>query len=315
MSTETVNLNELSDQELSERADDVRDAMNATIDDADDTEYGRWSDESARIETEQQRRAKPKPAPKKAAPKVPTTRSELLTAKREELVAAEAALAEFAGLRQRDPNKPPPMGAKPGEEDPGAGKPEAFMQVEQLKRDIAALETRAPFVEMSDDDVASRLEDASIERERLLVEAKRLTDEGRHRAAAKATREAGQLQDQLMPLVAEDAARKQDSRNAILVDQWVERKAAQGRETALASWKAALTQREADLEHAMSVNDGVYTAADQVQQAKASIEAIEKAIAEKTKYGSDELALAREEVEKFTTSVTAGSNAVEVSSW
>ena len=255
MSTETAeteqtdalpaNLVKIPSGELHERAEALAAEADTLLDSDDWDAYKAAAENERKLRAEIDRRgaAARKETPIEAA-KIPMAAQEKIEQTRQQLAGAEKALEAFAGVKPRGV-APPPIGkdgeiTDTGEEEKLA----AFVNVEKLRADLAAMEARTGFLDISDEDVATGLEDSAIEMEDLRIALKTATTEGRRAAAAKAERQLAEVTEKHYQLMGENEVRKGERKKEALIDQLSERKALAHREQALKDW----TQRKKELE-------------------------------------------------------------------
>ena len=253
--TEPANLVKLASQELHDRAAALTREADEALDADDWAGYTRLSEIESKFQAEIERRGD---AARKIVPvapvKAPPAAADKIEQTRQALAEAEKAFEAFAGVKPRG-NTPPAWGQTASESDaPEVAKAEAFVNVENLKADLAAMEARIPFMGLTDEEVSVAEEDASIEKENLHRDLVTFTEEGRRAAAAKAERQLGEVTQRHYALMGENGVRKSERKKEALLDGMAERKAALHRTTALKDW----TQRKDELETLLTreVRDG-----------------------------------------------------------
>ena len=309
MSTETAETEETTDAlpanlvkipsgELHEQAE----ALAAEADSA--LESDRWDDYKAAADNERKLReeidrrgaAAAKQTPTEAA-KVPVAAQERIEQTRQQIGEGEKALAEFAGVKSRG-NTPPPMGQTAEESDTAErAKAAAFMNIEKLRADLAAMEARLPFVEIADIEIAREMEDTGISMESTRLDVKRFIEEGRRRAAAKAERELAEATERHYSLMREDGVRKSELKKEALLDGMAERKALLHRQTALKDWTTRKDELEALLHRELREGESQHYDMSLLREATESVDWLTKAIDDRLPLTKFEIATRRAELE------------------
>jgi hypothetical protein len=182
-----ANLTAVPSGELHERAEALAVEADSLL------ESDRWEDYKTAAQTERRLRdeierrgaAARKEVPVEAA-KIPVAAQEKIEQTRQALAEAEKALEAFGAVKARPDGTPPAWGVSIEDADePTREKAEAFTNVSQLKAELAALESRTAYVDISDEQIATDLEETGIEMESLRLDLKRFTEEGRRAAAAR----------------------------------------------------------------------------------------------------------------------------------
>ena len=231
------------------------------------------------------------------AAKVPVEAQEKIEATRQQLAAAEKAMEEFAGFTPRGV-VPPPMGETAEESDTTElARADAFVNVEKLRAELATLEGRIPFLDIADEQIASELEDTAISIEDFKIVLKAATDEGRRAAAAKAERQLAEVTQRHYQLMGESEVRRGERIKTSVAEQLTERKALRARETNLADWRRRKSELEEIFNREVRAGESPYFDVAQLREATQMVERFEKALAENTPLGSDEIAAARAQVE------------------
>ncbi len=227
---------------------------------------------------------------------VPVSAQEKLEQTRQALAGAEAALADFAGVKKRG-NAPPPMGESAEEtDDAKAAEAKAFVNVEKLRADLAAMEHRAPFLDIDDDSIATELEDTGIEAEGLRLDLKRFIDEGRRQAAAKAERQLAEVTERHYALMREDGVRKSERKRESLIEQMAQRKALFARQQSLKDWTRRKQELEESLQREVREGESPHYDIGPLREASEIVDWLNKAIEGNLPLTSTELERHRAEV-------------------
>lgn len=296
--TEPANLVKLPSQELHERAAELTREADEALDADNWAEYSRLSEVESKLQAEIDRRGD---AARKIVPvapvKAPPAAAEKIEQTRQALAAAEQALAEFAGVKPRG-NTPPAWGQTASESDaPEVAKAEAFVNVENLKADLKAMEARIPFVDFSDEQVAIDLEDSAILMENLRRDVVTFSEEGKRAATARAERQLAEVTEKHYALLGEDGVRKSERKKEALLDGMSERKALLHRTTALKDWTQRKDELEALLHAEVRSGESPYYDMSLLREATEAVDWLQRAIAEEKPLTKDEIASRRTELE------------------
>ena len=289
-----ANLVKLPSQELHDRSYAIHEEANTALEYDQWAEYKKLSDQASLYDAEIDRRgaAARKETPIEPA-KAPVAALEKIEQARQQLAAAEKAMEEFAGFTPRGV-VPPPMGETAEESDTTElARADAFVNVEKLRAELATLEGRIPFLDVSDEDVATGLEDSAIEIEGLRIDLKTFQESGRRAATAKAERQLAEVTERHYQLMGENEIRKGERTKEALIEQLSERKALAYREQALKDW----TQRKKELEELLhrEVRQGESQHYDMapLREATEAVDAYTKALKTGQPLAADEIARQR----------------------
>ena len=171
------------------------------------------------------------------------------------------------------------------------------MDVEKLKADLKAMEARIPFVDYSDDRVASDLEDSAIEMENLRRDVVTFSEEGRRAATAKAERLLAEVTEKHYQLLGENKVRKDERTKESVLDQMAERKALLHRETALQDWTRRKEELEALLTRDLREGENEHYDIAPLREATEAVDWLTKAINDELPLTKAEIAARRSELE------------------
>ncbi len=290
MSTETAENEQTTDElpanlvaipsgELHERAEAIAAEADTLLESDDWDAYKRAAENERKLRAEIERRgdAARKDSPVEAEA-IPVPAQERIEQTRQALAEAEKALEAFAGVKPRGVT-PPPLGTTIEESDNAeAAKASAFMNVEKLRADLAAMEARTDFFDVSDEQVATELEDTGVEMESLRLDLKTYTDDGRRAAAAKAERQLAEVTERHYALMREHGVRKSEHKKESLIDQLAERKARTYREQALKDWTQRKTELEESLQREVRAGESPYYDMSLLREATENVDSLTKAI-------------------------------------
>lgn len=282
---------------------------------------GTWQDFAEEVTTERERRAETSKAVeaqrrRREQAKYAASPEGRLSALKKDLAAAQAKLAES----DRSPTSVRVHPDQARDHDPvNAARIQAAQTVAGLQAQVSEAERRLPLHKFSDDELL----DLAAEGETILTplrEAGSKADaqmresgiQDTSYAVQKARRDLAAAEAEFSPVIDEMAFRKRDARNAVLIRDREVRVAMRARDEALPRWKAE-EQRLLGMLNDSSRSG--FVDLGELRAAQRAVEMLEKAKANYTPVGKDELEAARSKIAEDTNIQVVGPTAVEIASW